>query len=135
MKRPKPGKSADTGQPRDFYRYGPNPPYPHWPGNAQIAVNLNLNFEAGGERKLLEGDEGSEDLLSDIGFPAYHGRRSPMVESAFEHGPRIGTWRLLRIFAKFDIKVSEGLRFAGELDRAMHQNSRKEGDAIAADGG
>jgi peptidoglycan/xylan/chitin deacetylase (PgdA/CDA1 family) len=106
MKRPKPGKSADTGPPRDFYGYGPHPPHPHWPGNARIAVNLNLNFEAGGERTLLEGDEVSEDLLTDIGFPAYRGRRSPMVESAFEYGPRVGTWRLLHIFAKFDIKVS-----------------------------
>ena len=106
MKRPKPAENADTGQPRDFYGYGPNPPHPQWPGNARIAVNLNLNFEAGGERTLLEGDEGSEDVLTDIGFPAYRGRRSPMVEFVFEYGPRVGSWRLLRIFAKFDIKVS-----------------------------
>jgi peptidoglycan/xylan/chitin deacetylase (PgdA/CDA1 family) len=99
-------KGATTGQPRDFYGYGPNPPHPRWPGNARIALNLNLNFEAGGERSLLEGDDQSEDVLTDIGFPAYRGRRSPMVESAFEYGPRVGVWRLLRIFRQFEIKVS-----------------------------
>ena len=29
-----------------------------------------------------------------------------MVESVFEYGPRVGCWRLLRIFKKFDVKVS-----------------------------
>jgi peptidoglycan/xylan/chitin deacetylase (PgdA/CDA1 family) len=92
--------------PRDFYGYGPNPPHPHWPGDARIAVNFNLNFEAGGERSLLEGDNQSEDMLNDIGFPAYFGVRSPIVETVFEYGPRVGVWRLLRIFRDFDVKVS-----------------------------
>ncbi len=87
---------------RDFYGYGPNPPQADWPGGARIAINFNLNFEAGGERSLLEGDTQSEDVLTDIGFPAYHGVRSPMVESVFEFGPRVGVWRLLRIFREFD---------------------------------
>jgi peptidoglycan/xylan/chitin deacetylase (PgdA/CDA1 family) len=86
----------DLGPPRDFYGYGPNPPHPRWPGDARIAVNINLNFEAGGERSLLEGDDQSEDMLNDIGFPAYLGVRSPIVESVFEYGPRVGVWRLLR---------------------------------------
>lgn len=99
-------KDRDLGPPRDFRGYAGNPPHPHWPGEARIAVNLNLNFEAGGERSLPEGDDQSEDLLTDIGFPSYPGVRSPMVESVFEYGPRVGTWRLLRIFREFDIKVS-----------------------------
>jgi peptidoglycan/xylan/chitin deacetylase (PgdA/CDA1 family) len=95
-----------TTEARDFYGYGPNPPHPRWPGDARIAVNLNLNFEAGGEHCLLEGDEHSEGMLNDIGFPAYNGVRSPTVESVFEYGPRVGVWRLLRIFKQFDIRVS-----------------------------
>ena len=43
-------KADNFGPPRDFYGYGPNPPYADWPGDARIAVNFNLNFEAGGER-------------------------------------------------------------------------------------
>ena len=97
---------GNLGPARDFYGYGPNPPHPHWPGEARIAVNFNLNFEAGGERTLLEGFDQSEDVLSDIGFPSYPHVRSPMVESIFEYGPRVGVWRLLRIFKQFNIKIS-----------------------------
>jgi len=92
--------------PRDFVGYGRNPPHPQWPGGARIALNFNLNVEAGGERSLLEGDKSSESILSDIGYPAYDGARSLMVESSFEYGPRVGCWRLLRIFKKFDVKIS-----------------------------
>ena len=91
-------KAARGGldQERDFRGYGEHPPHPNWPGGARIAVNVNLNVEAGGERSILEGDDCSENVLTDIGFPAYPGKRSPMVESAFEYGPRVGCWRLLR---------------------------------------
>ena len=85
---------AAAGPPRDFRGYGAHPPHAQWPGGARIAVNINLNVEAGGEHCLLEGDARSEDMLTDIGFPAYAGVRSPMVESVFEYGPRVGCWRL-----------------------------------------
>ena len=109
---------------RDFRGYGAQPPHVHWPGAARIAVNLNLNVEAGGEHSLLEGDTSSEDMLTDIGFPSYTQTRSPMVESVFEYGPRVGCWRLLRIFRRFDIKVSifavvRGLQQYPELARAF----------------
>ena len=96
----------DRGAPRDFYGYGANPPDPRWPGGARIAVNINLNVEAGGEHCLLEGDDRSEDALNDIGLAVVHGARSPVVESIFEYGPRSGCWRLMRIFKRFDIKIS-----------------------------
>jgi allantoinase len=99
-------QGAASGPARDFFGYGPNPPHPKWPGDARIAININLNFEAGGERSLLEGDATSENNLTDTGFPAYPGMRSQIVESAFEYGPRAGNWRLLRIFRQFGIKVS-----------------------------
>lgn len=66
--------------------------------SAKIAVNLNLNVEAGGERCILEGGAASEHMLTDIGFPPYQNMRCPMVESAFEYGPRVGCWGLLRIY-------------------------------------
>jgi putative urate catabolism protein len=91
---------------RDFCGYGATPPDPRWPGGARVAININLNYEAGGEHSLLEGDSASEGMLNDIGFPSYPGVRSPMVESAFEYGSRCGVWRLLRIFARFGVPVS-----------------------------
>ena len=91
---------------RDFLGHGRTPPHPRWPGEARIAININLNFEAGGERSVLEGDPSSESVLTDIGARPYPGQRSPLTESVFEYGPRVGVWRLLRIFRQFGIKVS-----------------------------
>jgi putative urate catabolism protein len=101
-----PGSVTTGGGARDFRGYGRTPPDPRWPGRARIAVNLNLNFEAGGERSLLDGDEVSECFLTDTGAPSYAGVRSPLAESSFEYGSRAGVWRLLRIFQSFDVKVS-----------------------------
>src|SRR5262249_57252048 len=80
---------------RDFIGYGTNPPDPQWPGRARIAVNINLNFEGGGERSVMEGDGVSEGVLNDIGMPSLPGARSPMVESVFEYGSRTGGRRLV----------------------------------------
>jgi peptidoglycan/xylan/chitin deacetylase (PgdA/CDA1 family) len=114
---------SDIRPARDFRGYAGRPLYAAWPGDARIAVNLNLNFEAGGERNVLEGDATSECFLTDVGGPAYSGIRSPLAESAFEYGTRAGVWRLLRIFGEFGVKVS----VLGVV-RALQQNP----DAVAA---
>ena len=132
----KPAKPAakrsarDLGPARDFRGYGGNLPEARWPGNARIAINFNLNVEAGGEHSILEGDTHSESLLTDIGFPPYTGKRSPMVESVFEYGPRVGCWRLLRIFKQFDVKISvlgvvRGLQMYPELTRAFVEHGHE----------
>src|SRR5258708_31713641 len=90
---------------RDFIGYGPNPPGAQWPGGARIAVNINVNFEGGGEHSIMEGDDASEGNLTDIGAPALPGVRNPFVESVFEFGSRVGGWRLLRLFRRYGIKV------------------------------
>jgi len=90
---------------RDYVGYADQPPHPQWPGGARIALNINLNFEGGGERSLMDGDGESEGVLNDIGQPSLPGLRSPLVESVFEYGSRVGAWRLLRLFREFDVKV------------------------------
>jgi len=90
---------------RDFIGYGANPPDPRWPGGARIAININVNFEGGGEHSIGEGDDASEGALNDIGQPALPGLRAPLVESVFEYGSRVGAWRLLRLFRQFQVKV------------------------------
>ena len=90
---------------RDYVGYADDPPDPHWPGGARIAVNINLNYEAGGERSLMDGDGVSEGVLNDIGQPSLDGLRSPLVESVFAYGSRVGAWRLLELFRRFDVKV------------------------------
>ena len=98
--------AMDQDWPRDYIGYGANPPDPQWPGGARIAVNFNLNYEFGGEANILDGDDASEGMLNDIGFPPVPGKRSPLAESAFEYGSRVGVWRVLRIFEEFDVKMS-----------------------------
>ena len=92
--------------PRDFVGYGRNPPHPRWPGDARIAVQVALNYEAGGERNVLHGDPHSEDVLADGPFGPYHGKRAPYVETEFEYGSRVGAWRLLRIMRERGVKCS-----------------------------
>lgn len=120
----------EPGPVRDFVGYGANPPHARWPGEARLAINFNLNVEAGGEHSILEGDAHSENLLTDIGFPAYAGKRSPIVESVFEYGPRVGAWRLLRIFKRFDVKasilaVARGLQMYPDLARAFAEEGHE----------
>jgi allantoinase len=91
--------------PRDLVGYGRRLPDPKWPGQARLALQISLNYEAGGELSVLHGDRGSEGMLTDIGFPAVRGARSPLVESSFEYGSRRGVWRLLRLFEERRIRV------------------------------
>ena len=87
--------------PRDLIGYGDKPPDPRWPGGARLAINFVLNYEEGGERAVLHGDETSETRLTDLlaGAPLVGGRDLNM-ESAYEYGSRVGFWRLMRVFAE-----------------------------------
>ncbi len=107
----------DAMKVRDLVGYGETPPHPHWPGNARIAVNFNLNVEGGGESTLANGDAVSEGMLNDIGVETKASRRVPLVESVFEYGSRRGAWRLLDIFARFSVPVS-----VLGVARALEQN-------------
>src|SRR5258708_20367195 len=86
---------------RDIVGYGEFPPDPGWPGGASIAVNFNLNVEGGGEATLVNGDDGSEGMLNDIGVGTKSGQRSLLVESVFGFGGRLVVWRVLDICLAF----------------------------------
>ena len=91
--------------PRDLVGYGKRLPDPKWPGRARLALQISLNYEAGGELNVLHGDRLSEAMLTDIGFPAVKEARSPLVESSFEYASRRGVWRLLRLFEERKIVI------------------------------
>lgn len=59
---------------RDLVGFGEKPPAPKWPHSAKVAVNFVINFEEGGEKCVLHGDEGSESLLSEIIGAESYGR-------------------------------------------------------------
>jgi allantoinase len=86
--------------PRDLVGYGRNPPHARWPDGARIAVQFVLNYEEGSENSVLHGDPGSEQFLSEIiGAQSYPARHLSM-ESIFEYGARVGSWRVLREFER-----------------------------------
>lgn len=89
----------DAWHPRDLRGYGRHRPHPQWPGGARLALQCVLNIEEGAERTLLNGDDGSEDYLTELpGVQRRLGRRHFSAESLFDYGARVGVWRLLRLF-------------------------------------
>ena len=92
---------------RDFIGYGPTPPDPHWPDGARIAVNFVLNHEEGSEPSFPDGDNVSEWGLTEVApvNPGVTGR-DLAAESMFAYGSRVGVWRILRMFAERDLKLT-----------------------------
>ncbi len=97
--------SADY--PRDLIGYGNNPPHPHWPGDARIALSFVLNYEEGGERCVLHGDKESEAFLSEmVAAQPLQGVRHMSMESLYEYGSRAGVWRLLKLFKRRNVPLT-----------------------------
>jgi len=89
----------DVWHPRDLQGYGRHPPHPHWPCGARLALQCVVNVEEGAERTLLNGDDGSEDYLSELsGIQRRLGQRHFSAEGLYDYGARVGFWRLLRLF-------------------------------------
>jgi len=87
--------------------YGKNPPHPHWPDEARIAVQFVLNYEEGAENNILHGDEASEAFLSEIvGAEPWPGQRHWNMESIYEYGARAGFWRLYNLFTAKKIPLT-----------------------------
>ena len=93
--------------PRDLKGYGATPPDAGWPGGARLAVNFVLNYEEGGERSVLHGDDASESFLSEvIGTEPRPGVRHLSVESSYEYGSRVGVWRVLALFERYRLPLT-----------------------------
>jgi len=98
---------SDHDYPRDLVCYAGQPPHPHWPGEARTAVQFVINYEEGGERCLLHGDNESEAFLSEIvGAEALPNARNMNMESIYEYGARVGFWRLRQLFTERDLPVT-----------------------------
>ncbi len=99
--------TTTTPPSRDFTGYGRDIPHAKWPGGARIAVMLVLNYEEGGERSILHGDDGSEGFLSEIiNAETWLGQRHMNVESLYEYGARAGFWRIWRLLAGRKLPVT-----------------------------
>ncbi len=93
--------------PRDFVGYGANPPNPHWPNGARLAVQIVMNYEEGSETSIPEGDGISETYLTEVpGATLGPGKRDLIVESVYEYGSRAGFWRLMRMFDERKLPIT-----------------------------
>ena len=86
--------------------YGSKEPKVVWPNNANLALQIVLNYEEGGENNILHGDKYSETFLSEIiGAQAFKDRHINM-ESMYEYGSRRGFWRLHKLFQEKKIPIT-----------------------------
>ena len=98
-------RQAVPGPPRDLVGYGRRPPKVVWPGGANVAVNIVVNYEEGSEHYEYAGDA-KTDPLAEFNYALDRGYRDFSMESVFEYGSRAGVWRLLRMFDEYDVKTT-----------------------------
>ena len=128
--------SNHKAYPRDFVGYGQRPPPAQWPAGARIAVQFVVNYEEGGENCVLHGDPASEAFLSEIvGAAPWPGQRHPSMESIYEYGSRVGVWRLLDLFARYEIPLTIfGVAMALERNPAVAEAAMAAGHEICSHG-
>ncbi len=121
--------------PRDLIGYGRTPPHAAWPGGARIAIQCVLNYEEGAERNILDGDAECETFLSDMANPPAIAARHMSMEQIYEYGSRAGVWRLLRLFARYDLPLTVfGVALAMQRNPAVVEAFLEAGHEIASHG-
>lgn len=93
------------GTERRFVGYGSDVPRIEWPGGARVAVSLVVNYEEGSEYNIPDGD-GRNEQIGEISYQMRPDVRDLSTESIYEYGSRSGIWRLLRLFDRYDVKVT-----------------------------
>ncbi len=121
---------------RDFIGYGANPPDPRWPGGARLAINFVMNYEEGSEPSIQDGEDYSENGLSDSqGVSQGDPGRDLASESLFEYGSRVGFWRLMRMFQEHGLPMTIfGCALALERNPAAAQSIRDSGFDVCSHG-
>jgi allantoinase len=123
-----------TSFPRDLVGYGANPPHPHWPGEARIAVNFVMNYEEGSEYNVHD-DGFSESTLTESGGLSDVKGRDLAAESMFEYGSRVGFWRVIRLFKERGLPLTVfGCALAFERNPATAAAIRESGFDVCSHG-
>ncbi|WP_042087256.1 allantoinase PuuE [Iodidimonas nitroreducens] len=116
--------------------YGPTPPQAQWPGKARLALQFVLNYEEGGERSILHGDDEAEMFLSEIvNAPRIEHARHMSMESLYEYGSRVGVWRLLDLFSAYRMPLTLfAVAMALERNPAVAERALLDGHEICSHG-
>ena len=114
-------RKKSSAYPRDLAGYGATPPHARWPGGARVALQFVLNYEEGSENSVLHGDPASESFLSEIvAAQPFAGARHMSMESLFEYGSRVGVWRILALFRRYELPLTVyGVAMALERNPAV----------------
>ena len=90
---------------RDLVGYGWKYPKIQWPQDARVVVSLVLNYEEGAELCIGDGDPEGE-RVGEFVYPTMDSKTRDLgIESTFEYGSRVGTWRVLDLLDEFDAPV------------------------------
>ncbi len=100
---------------RDFVGHGPAAPLDRWPDGSLVAVNVVVNVEEGAEAAWPDGE--GNDSWGEYTIPIDPGVRDLGTEGHYEFGSRVGIWRLVRLFERFDADVTFGV-----CARALERN-------------
>ncbi|MEL7504833.1 MAG: polysaccharide deacetylase family protein [Cyanobacteria bacterium P01_D01_bin.115] len=118
---------------RDFWGYGPNPPHSQWPHDAKIALSFVLNLEEGAELSISAGDERNEPVYEIV--LEIQAVPDVAMESHFEYGARVGFWRVLDLFDRYDIPATMNVcGRAVEISPWMAQEAVKRGHELCCHG-
>jgi peptidoglycan/xylan/chitin deacetylase (PgdA/CDA1 family) len=90
---------------RDLVGYGFAPPRLEWPGGAQLAVSLVVNYEEGAELSIEAGD-GDTERIGEVISVVPPGRRDIGQEQIFAYGLRAGLPRFLDAFDRHGVRAS-----------------------------
>lgn len=91
---------------RDLIGYGEEGLDCQWPDNKKVAVSFVLNYEEGGERSLHLGDSTSEFTLYTSSKEGPMPNRAYEVETEYDYGSRVGVWRILKLFKRFNNRIT-----------------------------
>ncbi|KAH8882074.1 polysaccharide deacetylase [Thozetella sp. PMI_491] len=122
--------------PRDHVGFGRKSHHPQWPNCAKIAISFVINYEEGSERSVTNGDKQSENRLwEQSDKPPQIGERVLNPESDYDYGSRVGVWRLLGMFEKFEFPVTVyAIGQAFEKNPEVAEAFSKNGHEIASHG-
>lgn len=100
---------------RDFVGRAGTNPLDRWPDGSLVAVNIVVNVEEGAEAAWPDGE--GNDSWGEYTIPIDPGIRDLGTEGHYEFGSRVGIWRLVRLFERFDAPVTFGV-----CARALERN-------------
>lgn len=89
---------------RDMVGYGRRQPRVRWPGDARVAVNLHVNYEAGAEYTSQQ--DGRNEPVGEFPVGLEGSIPDRATQSTFEYESRAGFWRVVRIFEQYGVSAT-----------------------------